>query len=73
MRVLPSKATRLATWLARSRAAGSALRALLGAPDYDRYLVHLRERHPGEAPLSRDEFVRRRLEDRYARPGSRCC
>ena len=60
-------------WRDHLRRAGAALRALLGAPDYERYLLHVRERHPGETPLSRDEFVRRRLEDRYARPGSRCC
>lgn len=53
--------------------AGRALRLIIGAPDYERYLAHMRERHPGEVPLSREEFIRQRLNDRYQRPGSRCC
>ena len=54
-------------------AAGRVLRAIAGAPDYDRYLAHMRERHPGETPLGRDDFAERRLRERYERPGSRCC
>ncbi|HKG94759.1 MAG TPA: YbdD/YjiX family protein [Gemmatimonadaceae bacterium] len=49
------------------------LRAVAGVPDYDCYVAHMRARHPGCALLSEDEFVRRRLDERYARPGSRCC
>ena len=50
-----------------------ALRLMLGAPDYDRYIAHLREAHPECAPLSRMQFDRERMEARYSRPGSRCC
>ena len=50
-----------------------ALRAIAGAPDYERYVAHVRARHPGQAPMSETEFVRRRLDERYARPGTRCC
>ncbi|HET7131908.1 MAG TPA: YbdD/YjiX family protein [Gammaproteobacteria bacterium] len=64
-------------WVARARrraaAAGRVLRTILGAPDYERYLRHVRECHPDREPLSRDEFVRQRMDDRYSRPGSRCC
>jgi uncharacterized short protein YbdD (DUF466 family) len=49
------------------------LRAIIGAPDYARYLEHMRTRHPECAPLSESDFVARRLEERYSRPGSRCC
>lgn len=49
------------------------LRAIIGAPDYERYLAHMRAAHPGDAPLPPDEFARRRLAERYDRPGSRCC
>lgn len=58
------------TWLAR---AASVLRTIVGAPDYERYLRHVHECHPDREPLSRDEFVRQRMNDRYSRPGSRCC
>lgn len=53
--------------------AGCAVRAVLGVPDYGRYLAHLAECHPGARPMSRDEFVAARLRARYERPGSRCC
>lgn len=51
----------------------AALRRVVGAPDYDAYVAHLRRAHPTEVPMSRDEFLQRRLDDRYARPGARCC
>ena len=69
--------TRLAATLERLSArlsrAGAVLRAVAGVPDYDRYLAHLRAHHPGAAPLSRDDFARLRLKERYEKPGSRCC
>jgi uncharacterized short protein YbdD (DUF466 family) len=55
------------------RAAARVARAVIGAPDYDRYLAHMREHHPGRVPLSREEFACRQLEARYNSPGSRCC
>lgn len=50
-----------------------ALRRILGAPDYERYVAHVRDRHPGAEPMSRDEFLRERLASRYSKPGARCC
>jgi len=52
---------------------GRVLRLVLGAPDYDRYVAHVRNAHPGCVPLTRAQFERERLEARYMRPGSRCC
>lgn len=49
------------------------LRAILGAPDYERYVAHVRARHPDRAPMTRAEFARERLAARYDRPGARCC
>jgi uncharacterized short protein YbdD (DUF466 family) len=51
---------------------GRSLRVVIGAPDYPRYLAHMRERHPGERPLSEAELLERRQEQR-GRPGARCC
>ncbi len=60
--------------LARAvRRAGDVTRTVLGAPDYARYVEHVRERHPGREPLTREAFARDALERRYNRPGSRCC
>jgi uncharacterized short protein YbdD (DUF466 family) len=55
-----------------SRAA-SALRAVLGFPDYERYLAHMRSAHPGDRVMSETEFRHTRLSDRYNRAGSKCC
>ena len=62
--------TRSRHWLAR---AAAAARAVLGAPDYERYLAYMRAHRAGETPLTREEHQRRRLDARYSRPGARCC
>lgn len=53
--------------------ATAVINRIIGAPDYEGYLRHHQACHPGCPPMSRDEFVRQRLDDRYARPGARCC
>lgn len=53
--------------------AASIVRAVLGAPDYNRYLAHMRAAHPGDRVMSETEFVHTRMNDRYNRAGSRCC
>ena len=58
------------SWL---RLAAGVVRTLVGAPDYERYVAHMRGHHPDSEPISRDEFMRQRMESRYSRPGSRCC
>lgn len=58
------------SWIER---AATILRTVMGAPDYDRYVAHMRTHHPESEPASRDEFMCQRLESRYSRPGSRCC
>lgn len=57
-------------WL---RQLGELVRAVIGAPSYERYLAHMSAVHPGRAPLERDDFIRSRLEARYSKPGARCC
>ena len=61
---------RVADLLAR---AAWVVRRVIGAPDYDRYLAHLREAHRGATPLTREQFAREALARRYDQPGSRCC
>lgn len=55
------------------RRVAKVVRTIIGAPDYERYVAHVRECHPGQAVMSRDEFARSRLEARYSQPGNRCC
>ncbi|MFL5619460.1 MAG: YbdD/YjiX family protein [Gemmatimonadaceae bacterium] len=59
--------------VAIARRAGSVLRRVIGAPDYERYLAHVTQCHSGATPMSRHEFARDALARRYDRPGSRCC
>jgi uncharacterized short protein YbdD (DUF466 family) len=61
---------RLAELLVR---AARAVRRVIGAPDYERYLAHVRHAHGGTEPLTREQFARDALARRYDRPGSRCC
>jgi uncharacterized short protein YbdD (DUF466 family) len=49
------------------------IRRIIGVPDYDTYLAHMRATNPGCEPLSKDEFSKQRMQDRYSRPGARCC
>jgi uncharacterized short protein YbdD (DUF466 family) len=55
------------------RRSAIVVRRVIGVPDYERYVAHVRERHAGVVPMSREEFERSRLEDKYSRPGQRCC
>jgi len=49
------------------------LREVSGEGDYDRYVARER-RHQHDAPvLSRRDFERRRMKEREANPGARCC
>lgn len=57
----------------RLHAVARVARSVLGVPDYERYLAHVRANHPNATPLTHDEFARERLEVRYSRPGARCC
>lgn len=56
-----------------ARRAAVVVRRIVGAPDYERYLAHMRDRHPDRRPLARGEFMAACLSARYDRPGSRCC
>ncbi|MEO7963903.1 MAG: YbdD/YjiX family protein [Gemmatimonadaceae bacterium] len=69
----PRSPSALPTLRDRLRHALAILHRIIGAPDYEGYVAHVSRCHPEQTLLSRDEFVRQRLEDRYSRPGSRCC
>jgi uncharacterized short protein YbdD (DUF466 family) len=47
-------------------------RLMVGVPDYDAYLRHRAEAHPGEPAMSRAEFYAERAEKRFGGV-SRCC
>ncbi len=55
---------------------GQAARMLVGMPDYDTYVEHMRNKHPDKPVMTYEEFFRERQEARYGggkgRP-IRCC
>ena len=55
------------------RRAAAVVRRVVGVPDYERYVAHVRECHPGTEPMSQRQFEESRLYDKYSRPGQRCC
>ena len=51
-------------------------RLMVGVPDYDAYVAHRKETHPGEPIMSYEEFFRERQANRYGVNGgkiNRCC
>lgn len=48
-------------------------RVVIGVPDYDTYLRHLRDHHPDRAPMSYEQFFLDRQAARYKGGGGRCC
>lgn len=49
------------------------VRRIIGVPDYETYLAHMRRHYPQCTPLDPATFERERLNDRYRSLGSRCC
>jgi uncharacterized short protein YbdD (DUF466 family) len=49
------------------------VQTIIGVPNYDAYVKHHCEHHPGTKPLTRKEFEKERMTAKYSRPGSRCC
>jgi uncharacterized short protein YbdD (DUF466 family) len=60
--------------MAFARTAASQLRHgwlhAIGAPDYQAYLAHHAQRHPGTPPLSEREYVNVFIERRHNRRGA---
>ena len=49
------------------------LKQVVGIPDYERYLAHHAEHHPGEPPMTQEEFVAKAIDRKYCGSGPRCC
>ena len=46
---------------------------MIGIPDYDGYVGHMRAHHPDAPVMSRTQFFRERQEARYGGGSARCC
>jgi len=57
----------------RVRSLCTACRQVFGMPDYERYLTHAAERHPGAPVLTRNDYFVQAIERKYGKGGMRCC
>jgi uncharacterized short protein YbdD (DUF466 family) len=57
----------------RGRAWLRTLKRVLGMPNYEGYLAHLRAHHPECAVPSEKEYYELYLEGKYNGVGNRCC
>ncbi|MEO7083789.1 MAG: YbdD/YjiX family protein [Gemmatimonadaceae bacterium] len=71
MRTADNTFTRAA--LERIERVACVVRRVIGVPDYDRYVAHMRSHHPDAVLPTQEEFIRQRQVDRYSKPGARCC
>ena len=51
----------------------AACRQVFGMPEYERYLTHAAQRHPGAPVLTRSDFFVQAIERKYGKGGARCC
>ncbi|ACS84766.1 MULTISPECIES: YbdD/YjiX family protein [Musicola] len=55
---------------------GQAARMLVGIPDYDNYVQHMKTNHPDQDVMTYEAFFRERQQARYGgsgKGGFRCC
>lgn len=65
-----------AAWIDLGRTLSKTARLMIGVPDYDAYVAHMRVRHPDRTVMTYPEFFRERQLARYGadgRKGFRCC
>jgi len=68
-----ARAARRARLLERARGLRKAYLQVFGIPDYEGYLAHMAEKHPGESVMSQREFFACAIDRKYSRKGPRCC
>ncbi len=52
---------------------GQTLRLMVGVPDYDGYVAHMRATHPERPVMTYEEFFRERQNARYGSGAGKCC
>lgn len=60
------------TFFGRLASISRAVNGMFGVPDYDRYVREFSARYPDQKPMTREEFEKDRLHNRYGKPGNRC-
>lgn len=52
---------------------GQAAKMMVGQPDYEAYVQHMRLTHPERTPMTYEEFFRERENARYGGGSGKCC
>lgn len=53
---------------------GQAAKLMIGIPDYDTYVQHMKLTHPEQQPMTYEEFFKERQEAKYSgKGGFKCC
>ena len=52
---------------------GQAMRLMIGLPDYDGYVAHMRATHPDRPVMTYEAFFRERQDARYSSRTGKCC
>jgi uncharacterized short protein YbdD (DUF466 family) len=52
---------------------GQAMRLMVGLPDYEGYVAHMRATHPDRTAMTYEEFFRERQNARYGSGAGKCC
>jgi uncharacterized short protein YbdD (DUF466 family) len=52
---------------------GETARLMVGQPDYDVYVQHIRLKHPDQTPMTYEEFFRNREDARFGGATGKCC
>jgi len=60
-------------WRGAGRYLGQALRLMVGLPDYDTYVAHMRRQHPDRPVMTYEQFFRERQNARYGTGAGKCC
>ncbi len=55
------------------RYVAQGLRLMVGVPDYGAYLKHMAATHPGQPPMSYEDFFLERQQARYSARTGKCC
>jgi uncharacterized short protein YbdD (DUF466 family) len=52
---------------------GQSMRLMVGLPEYDTYVAHMENTHPGQPMMSYEEFFRERQQAKYGNGKSGGC
>lgn len=61
----------MSRWVQIARRMAQGARLMVGVGDYDAYLAHMQERHPGHTAMTREQYFRHCVEARYPKKGGR--